>query len=124
MIKLVFCVRQRSDLSREEFYRYWLNDHGPLVASFADTLKIQRYVQSHTVSPELGEATSAARGMKVAGFDGLAELWWESAEALESALSSAEGQAANLALLEDEARFIDLENSTIFFTEEHEVVPG
>jgi hypothetical protein len=33
MIKLVFCVRKRSDLSTEEFYRHWLNDHGPLVRS-------------------------------------------------------------------------------------------
>ena len=35
---------------------------------------------------------------------------------------SAAGQDANHVLLEDERQFIDLEASTIFFTEEHEVV--
>jgi uncharacterized protein (TIGR02118 family) len=122
MIKLVFCVRRRADIAPGEFYRYWLNDHGPLVASHAQALKIVRYVQSHTVSPELGQAVSSQRGMKVAGFDGLAEVWWENAEMLDAALSSTEGAAAGAALAEDEARFIDMENSTIFFTEEHEVV--
>lgn len=122
MIKLVFCVRKREDLPVDEFYRYWLQDHGPLVASHAQALNIVRYVQSHTVNPELGQAVSSQRGMKVKGFDGLAEVWWESADTLDAALSSPEGEAAGAALAADEARFIDMENSTIFFSEEHQVV--
>ena len=32
------------------------------------------------------------------------------------------GQLASATLGEDEARFIDMESSTIFFTQEHEVI--
>ena len=122
MIKLMFCIRQRSDVDKESFHNYWLNEHGPLVSSHADVLKIQKYVQSHTTHTELGEATSSARGMKLAGFDGVAELWWDSIDVLQDVLATEEGQAASAALAEDEARFIDLENSTIFFVDEHLVL--
>ena len=81
MIKPVFCVRRRADLPVDECYRYWLEDHGPLVASHAKALNIVKYVQSHTVNPALGQSVSSQRGMQVPGFDGLAELWWESAAA-------------------------------------------
>ncbi len=39
MVKLVYCVRKRSDLSDEEFHDYWLNQHGPLVARLAPGLQ-------------------------------------------------------------------------------------
>jgi uncharacterized protein (TIGR02118 family) len=124
MIKLVFCVKKRKDISTDEFYDYWLNQHGPLVKSKAELLQITRYVQSHTQKPELGEAVSAARGMKQPGFDGIAELWFDSMESLEALLATDAAREASAALAEDEARFIDMEGSTIFYTEEHEVIPG
>ena len=35
MIKLVYCIRKRDDIESEAFYRYWLDEHGPLVKSVA-----------------------------------------------------------------------------------------
>ena len=122
MIKLVFCVKRKSNIPPDEFYDYWLNQHGPLVKSQAEALNITRYVQSHTVNPELGNGISAARGMKQTGFDGLAELWWEDEATLLTAMGTNAGKAAGKLLAEDEACFIDMEASTIFFTEEHEVI--
>src|SRR5262245_64685648 len=49
MIKLVFCCRRRPELGREEFQRYWLERHGPLVRSLRAALPMRRYVQSHTL---------------------------------------------------------------------------
>ena len=69
MIKMVFCARRREDIAPDEFYAYWLKEHGPLVKSFTDALNIRRYVQSHTQRPEFGAQVSADRGMKQAGFD-------------------------------------------------------
>lgn len=37
MIKLTFCVCRRDDISEEEFHDYWLNKHGPLVKSVAES---------------------------------------------------------------------------------------
>lgn len=122
MIKLIFCVKRRQGMPAAEFYDYWLHRHGPLVKSRAKALNVRRYVQSHTVVAELGEATSAARGMEQQGFDGVAELWWDDLESMQAATGSQAGLDANELLLEDERKFIDLAASTIFFTEEHEVV--
>jgi uncharacterized protein (TIGR02118 family) len=122
MIKMIFCVKRRPDIPANEFYDYWLNQHGPLVKSVSESLNIKRYVQSHTRNADFGDAVSAARGMKQTGFDGVAELWWQDFDALQDVLSAEAGQAASALLAEDEARFIDMEASTIFFTEEHEVI--
>lgn len=124
MIKLMFCIRKRADISHEEFHRYWLKEHGPLVKSHADTLKLRKYVQSHTDHTELGQAIAAGRGVKVPAFDGVAELWLDSIDDLQAGLATEEGVAASLALAEDEARFIDLENSSIFFVQEHGILDG
>ncbi len=35
MLKFVYCVRRRPDISLEEFRKYWLEHHGPLVRSYA-----------------------------------------------------------------------------------------
>ena len=81
MIKLIYCVRRLPELSREEFQRYWRETHGPLVRERAETLGIKRYVQVHTLeSPaERGDARQPRQRAEI--FDGVAELWWESAEA-------------------------------------------
>ncbi len=122
MIKMVFCVKRKSSISEKDFYEYWLDQHGHLVHSKVEDLGIRRYVQSHTRRAEFGNAVSSQRGMKQTAFDGLAEIWWDSFESLEAILGTESGQAASAILAEDEAKFIDMEASTIFFTEEREVV--
>ena len=113
-----FCVRKRDDVSVEEFRDYWLNKHGPLVKSHRKSLCIKRYIQSHAGFTELGDIATVQRGMKP-GYDGLAELWWERADTLQSAVVTEAGQQAGAELIEDEAKFIGLAKSTIFFSEEH-----
>jgi uncharacterized protein (TIGR02118 family) len=118
MIKMNFCVRKRDDISAADFHDYWLSKHGPLVKSVRGALNIKKYVQSHGAFSELGDMAIAQRGM-TSGYDGLAELWWESEETLQAAFISPQGIDAGAMLVEDEAKFIDLAKSTIFFSEEH-----
>ena len=61
MIKLVFCLRRLPHLSREEFHRYWLDTHGPLVRELAPALGVKRYTQVHTVTSAFSEAMSRHR---------------------------------------------------------------
>lgn len=61
MIKLVFCLRRREGLSREEFQRYWLEQHGPLVRSHADVLGIRRYIQVHSIDDAISLAVAGPR---------------------------------------------------------------
>ena len=118
MIKLVFAIRRREDLAPEEFHRYWLEEHGPLARSLLEPLGARRYAQTHTVDTDLNAALASSRGTAEA-YDGLAEVSWDSLDALIAAFSSEEGQRANETLTEDEARFIDFERSSVFLTEEH-----
>ena len=120
MIKLVYCIRKRSDIDTGEFRRYWLKDHGPLVKSVAHDIGACRYVQSHTVLPELNALMIESRGLREP-YDGITEVWWETMEALESGLSSVAGVEAQKKLIEDEARFIDFSQSRIFMTEEEPI---
>jgi uncharacterized protein (TIGR02118 family) len=120
MIKLVYVVKARDDIAPEEFRRYWLEEHGPLVASLAGDIRARKYTQSHTVVSPLNDALVASRGM--APFhDGITEVWFDSIDDLQTALTSPEGARAGAALAEDEAKFIDFSRSTIFITEEHDI---
>ena len=121
MIKLTFALRRRDDLSREEFQRYWLEQHGPLVRSVAGVLAIRRYVQTHTMPDELQAALVASRGAPEP-YDGVAELWYDSLEAIAAAVSTDDGRAAAVTLLEDERRFIDHARSPLWFGEQHEII--
>jgi uncharacterized protein (TIGR02118 family) len=122
MIKLVFSLRRRPDMTRDDFQAYWRDQHAPLVARHAGALRIRRYVQTHARESELGAAQSAARGSEIDAYDGQAELWWDSLDDIVAAVSTPDGQQAALELLEDERRFIDLERSPLWIGEEHLVV--
>ena len=118
MVKLVYCVRKRAELSREAFRKYWLEQHGPLVLRFAEALRAKKYIQSHTIEPEINDAIVKSRGL-APPYDGIAEVWWEDIESLKAALSSPAAQEWRKALIEDEAKFIDFSQSREFMTEEH-----
>src|SRR5271168_986154 len=119
MIRLTFVLRRRSGMSRAEFQRYWREVHGPLVARHSVTLNILRYVQVHTLDDPINDALAAARGGVEPPYDGVAELWWTTREALTATFGGALGKAAAAELLEDEKRFIDLANSPLWLAYEY-----
>jgi uncharacterized protein (TIGR02118 family) len=121
MVKLVFCLKRLPHLSREEFQRHWRERHAPLVREAAPALGIRRYVQVHALASPLNERFRAGRGAPEA-YDGVAELWFDSVDALVTAGGTPEGRAASRRLLEDERRFIDLAQSPLWLATEYEVV--
>jgi uncharacterized protein (TIGR02118 family) len=127
MIKMTYCVRKIPDMSEEDFHRYWLEKHGPLVRERAEAMRVKKYIQSHTIADTdeipLNKALQESRGT-ADHFDGAAELWWDSIEDLAAGANSPEGAKAAQDLLEDEKNFIDFKNSCIFFSEEHVIVDG
>ena len=121
MIKLTFCLIRLPHLSREAFQDYWRNTHGPLVASVAETLKIRRYVQLHSLAPAASDGLRASREAPE-DYDGVAELWFDSLEVVVENGRRPEAQAAGALLLEDERRVIDLSKSPLWWGEEKVVV--
>jgi uncharacterized protein (TIGR02118 family) len=119
MIKLVFCCRRRVGMTIEEFQERWLDVHGPLVRRLREKLPMmKRYVQSHTLVGPMNEALSAGRGTKEA-YDGITEVWFDSLETM--AGQDVDAATASQELFEDEAKFIDFANSSVFITQEHEI---
>ena len=121
MLKLVFPIRRLPTLSRAEFQKYWFENHGPLVRRPAGVLGIRRYVQLHTLDEPLNAVLRESRGTQEA-YDGVAELWWDSREAMEQALASPDAQQAARELLEDERRFIDLPRSALWLGTEQTII--
>jgi hypothetical protein len=119
MIRLIFVLRRKPGMSLVEFQDRWHNVHGPIVAKHATTLNILRYVQDHTLEDPMNEQMAKARGGMEPPYDGVAELWWTTREALATAFGSAAGQAAGKELVEDEAKFIDLPNSPLWLAYEY-----
>jgi uncharacterized protein (TIGR02118 family) len=120
MIKFVYCVRRLPSLSAEEFRKYWLNQHGPLVQRHASALRARRYVQSHLLNTPFNTIASKTRGTKEP-YDGITEVWWDGVQDLVLAGMTSKGREANSLLAADEARFCDLPNCSVFFTEEHTI---
>ncbi len=119
MIRVTFLLRRRPELDRAAFQKYWLEEHGPLVASHARRLNMLRYVQVHTIAHPANAAMAEARGGMEPPYDGVAEVTFENRDALVAALADADGRAAGAALLEDEAKFIDLPNSPLWLGYEY-----
>ena len=92
MQKLVFIIQLRDDMTREEAFRYWREVHGPVAARLPG---LRKYVQNHATSAPEGDLS----------FGGIAELWFDNPEAVESAMASPEwaatiADAGNFARLE------------------------
>jgi uncharacterized protein (TIGR02118 family) len=113
MVKLVFCLRRRDDISAEEFHRYWREVHAPLVAKHAAVTGIRRYVQTHAIDAPLLDRGGPAP------YDGVAEIWFDSVETMGGTEAS---RAAGRELFEDEQRFIDHSRSPMFLAHEHVII--
>lgn len=80
MIKLIALLKRRDGLSREEFHRRWLLEHTRLSSQLPGCLNYRINLCLPDQPPDLGEEPP---------YDGTAELWWESREAMEASFASA-----------------------------------
>ena len=104
MIKLVYCITKKPNLSDADFFRYWGNEHALIGARIPG---LRKFVQSHRINVPGDE--------KIPDYDGMAELWFDSIEALLKARQSREWKEST----EDEGNFIDHNKVAYFVSEEH-----
>lgn len=106
MIKVMLTMYRKPGMSREEFSAYWRGPHADIAKEWPG---VRRYFQDHVV-PELplGEPPC----------DGIAELWFDSQEALQTALGSPEGQRT----LADLANFADTERTKPMVVDQHTIL--
>jgi uncharacterized protein (TIGR02118 family) len=109
MIKLIALLKRKPGLTREEFAERWLKDHIKL-SSKMPGLRGYRVNIAIDHQPE-GDGVEPI-------YDGTAELWWDSVEAMEAAFDSEEGKISG----EDADQFAAVRIH--IYTEENFVVPG
>ena len=106
MLKMVFLVHKRPGIDAAEFRRYWREAHGPIAAKIPG---LRKYIQNHSIVDSDGTPPA---------YDGIAELWFDSAEAFGQGLASPEGQAASA----DAATFMDLDRMQSLSVDEVAIV--
>ena len=109
MIKSLSLLVRKDGMTHEQFMKHWVEIHGPLARKVPG---LRRYVQSHIQDarrrPDIPDI-----GIEV---DGIAETWYDDAEAMARAVATPEMKALHA----DGALFIGRIQS--FITHEHVVV--
>ena len=107
MIKSIVVAHRKPGLTREEFSRYWKNEHGPLAAKLIPG--VRRYVQNHLIE---------IPGMEYEG-DGVVEMWYDDVEGWQNSMKAIQSSKE---LAEDGAKFCDLHDAKVWIVEEHVVI--
>jgi len=97
MVKAMWFLKRRSDVSPADFHRYWREKHGPL---FCNSPAAQRYVLRY----EQNHATPENATMSDDDFDGASVMWFRSTEDFEALHADPEYQNVVMA---DGANFLD-----------------
>lgn len=100
MRKALFFLTRKEGMSHEAFYEYWQTEHVPLATEHPH---LRKYTTSVPDEPE------------AVPFDGIAELYFDSAEALRKGLLESEVAAE---AKEDALAFADPDESTMVVVEE------
>jgi uncharacterized protein (TIGR02118 family) len=106
MIKSISLAHRRAGLTREEFNKYWKEQHGPLAARMFPGLR--RYVQNHFVQ---------VPGYQSEG-DGIVEMWWDDVEAFQKSMEFLRTEAGK-PLAADGAKFSEMRSGGLWIVEEH-----
>ena len=108
MVHLLFLMRRKPGLSRQECQRHWREIHAPLAQRIPG---IRRYVQSHVIAA-VGEDPP---------YDGAAEIWVDDEQAATTVFQSKEYmEGAYL----DEPNFVDIKSALRLRTEDHMMLTG
>lgn len=112
MYKTLIAINRRSDLTFDAFTQYWRSEHATLVRRLANDLGIVRYVQLHLPRSVTNKAENDDRPYH--GYDGIAEVWYESESAFRTAFKSEKGRKAAALLAYDEKNFMNGNGVMIF----------
>jgi uncharacterized protein (TIGR02118 family) len=105
MVKAVFLLPRRADLTHDEFIEHYWKHHDHLVRALPG---IRRCVFSEAITAPDGQLPC----------DAMVEIWWDSVESVRAAVNSAESRACEESL----ANFVDLPNWQVFLSREAEGV--
>jgi len=109
VVKLIAFLKRRRGVGREEFARRWVESHAKMTAQLPGLRGYRINIATDRQPADTGPDPI---------YDGTAELWWESIEAMEAAFATDLGQRAGADA--DEFAVVRIH----LYTVEHVVVPG
>ena len=119
MFKIIMLVKKKPELDTKAFIARW-QQHSEKVLGLKDVLNIRHYAK--TLPFQAGAQPATQRGTLPFAFDALGAQWFDTPNAIQPARATEAGQAALAALREDEAEFVDLQHSIMWFGEEERVI--
>lgn len=119
MIKLVFCVKKKPELSPAEFRKRW-KDHQIFTRSVAKAMHATRITHSLTLAIEENEELRLTRGT-AEPFDGLLEVWWEDSAPIHAGFKDPKIQEMIARMRADQNNFLDRAHSIVCFASEDQV---
>jgi uncharacterized protein (TIGR02118 family) len=113
MLKVDILVYRRPDLTHEQFVEHWQNIHAQLFSSQPVVKQyVRRYIQSRTIP-------NPPNDVKVADYDGIAQLWFDDIEGFHGVFSSKNYMDV---IRVDEQKFIDPKRVEFLFSEETSII--
>ena len=117
MIKLMRCLRRMSDISAEEFRRFWNDpEYVGSIAKLSEMSDAISHTRSLTLQIEINRELADLHGT-LEPYDGVIEICWENAQSVLAMRDSEAGMQAADDLLAFEDQFVDRTESRYFFTE-------
>lgn len=117
MIRYINCLRKLPELSNDDFRDYWQGaEFEELIRQVAQLTSASHYESNLTLKVDMGRHLIEERGL-AEPYDGIIEYSWENARHLPAVYATEEAQALAKRMQSFQSQFIDLENSTAFFTE-------
>jgi hypothetical protein len=117
MIRLITCVKRKTDITPRKFRDYWNDPQFEiLLDNLASLLEPFRISRKLTLQVGANIRIMQARKSKEP-YDAVIEWWFESASQLAPLLAKPEAHAALKEMMKYQSQFIDLSQSPSFFTE-------
>lgn len=109
MIKSIALAHRKPGMTREEYNKYWKEQHAPLAIKLIPGLR--KYVQCHFVD---------IPGLEYEG-DGFVEMWYDDVESFKRAMAFIHSDAGK-ALAIDGAKFAEMKPGGLWIVEEHVIM--
>lgn len=117
MIRLVYCVGRRADISIEEFRSFWNDEHySMLLKEYNQVFRTTGFKKNLVLKVPMNSIILDRQGTRKP-YDGVIEMSWNSAQELVTASYTPEAKELRRKIEEYEKVFVDKTRSALFFTE-------
>ena len=117
MVRMMYCIMRRDDVSLQDFRKYFEGEHRDLICQAAKELNAKEFTQSLTLMVERNFTVMVRRGTEMP-YDAVIEMWWENASELDKVMETEEAQERAGAFFEQAGAYIDFSRSRMFFNEQ------